>query len=85
MMQLAVCVTKSPFGELLENPPEKQINILAFLPSDGNGHFFGFKPLLEKLVTRGHNVTLVSPYELDNVKQSYQYIKVEKSPPGNYF
>lgn len=57
-------------------------NILAFLPTETKSHFNGFKPLLEELVIRGHNLTLVSPYPLsstavDGSQLIYKYIQVE--------
>jgi glucuronosyltransferase len=55
---------------------------LAFLPTEAKSHFFGFKPLLEALVNRGHNVTLVSPFSLDRAKLPYRYVKVEKTLKG---
>ncbi|XP_060850466.1 UDP-glycosyltransferase UGT5-like isoform X2 [Rhopalosiphum padi] len=52
-------------------------NILVFLPTETKSHFIGFKPLLETLVTRGHNLTLVSPFALSSSLPHYTHIKVE--------
>ncbi|CAH1738734.1 unnamed protein product [Aphis gossypii] len=52
-------------------------NILVFLPTETKSHFIGFKPLLETLVTRGHNVTLVSPFALSSPSSHYTHVKVE--------
>ncbi|XP_025193262.1 UDP-glucuronosyltransferase 2C1-like isoform X2 [Melanaphis sacchari] len=52
-------------------------NILAFLPAETKSHFMGFQPLLETLVTRGHNLTLVSPFSLSSSLPHYTHIKVE--------
>lgn len=55
-------------------------NILVFLPTETKSHFIGFKPLLETLVTRGHNVTLVSPFALGSggaLLPKYTHVKVE--------
>ncbi|XP_015369013.1 PREDICTED: UDP-glucuronosyltransferase 2C1-like isoform X2 [Diuraphis noxia] len=55
-------------------------NILVFLPTETKSHFIGFKPLLETLVTRGHNVTLVSPFGLGSggtPLPKYTHVKVE--------
>jgi len=62
-----------------QKPPVKQLSILAFLPTEGKSHFMGFKPLLETLVSRGHNVTLVAPFALDGAKRPYRHVKVEKT------
>jgi hypothetical protein len=67
-----------------QKPPVKQLSILAFLPTEGKSHFMGFKPLLENLVSRGHNVTLVAPFPLDGAKRPYRHVKVEKTMGGNY-
>jgi len=61
----------------------KPLSILAFLPTEGKSHFMGFKPLLETLVSRRHNVTLVAPFELDGAKRPYRHVKVEKTLGGN--
>ncbi|XP_025419747.1 UDP-glucuronosyltransferase 2B7-like [Sipha flava] len=45
-------------------PNVRPSNILVFLPTPVKSHFGSFKPLLEALVTRGHNLTLVSPFAL---------------------
>lgn len=55
-------------------------NILAFLPTETKSHFIGFQPLLETLVTRGHNLTLVSPFALGSSgipSLNYTHVKVE--------
>lgn len=52
-------------------------NILVFLPTETKSHFIGFKPLLETLVNRGHNVTLVSPFALSSPLPHYTHVKVE--------
>ncbi|CAI6360786.1 unnamed protein product [Macrosiphum euphorbiae] len=55
-------------------------NILVFLPTETKSHFMGFQPLLETLVTRGHNVTLVSPFALGSGGMAlpyYTHVKVE--------
>jgi len=64
--------------------PTKQLSILAFLPTESKSHFMGFKSLLETLVSRGHNVTLVAPFALDGAKLPYRHVKVEKTLAGNF-
>jgi len=57
-------------------------NILVFLPTETKSHFMGFQPLLEKLVARGHNVTLVSPFALGSggtALPHYTHVKVENT------
>lgn len=45
----------------------------------------GFKPLLKALVAKGHNLTLVSPYSIDETTLPYNFVKVEPRPPfGKY-
>lgn len=78
---LLFAVTSSSEGQKL---PVKQLSILAFLPTEGKSHFMGFKPLLETLVSRGHNVTLVAPFALDGAKRPYRHIKVESTIGGNF-
>lgn len=63
-------------------PNVKFSNILAFLPTETRSHFNGFKPLLETLVARGHNLTLVSPFSLSSVTDDglpllYTHVQVE--------
>lgn len=87
-MQLLTLLTLLLFAERSSSEglklPEKPLSILAFLPTEGKSHFMGFKPLLETLVSRGHNVTLVAPFALDGATRSYRHVKVEKTLGGNF-
>lgn len=85
--QLVITCSKPTYteGRTMLPVPSKPSNILAFLPTEGKSHFFGFKPLLETLVNRGHNVTLVSPFSLDRAKLPYRFVEVEKTLKGIYF
>jgi len=87
-MQLLTLLTLLLFAERSSSEglklPEKPLSILAFLPTEGKSHFIGFKPLLETLVSRGHNVTLVAPFALDSAKRPYRHVKVEKTLGGNF-
>lgn len=73
-------------------PDAQPSNILVFLPTETKSHFNGFKPLLEALVVRGHNLTLVSPFPIGPVAKngstlSYTYVKVElglRGPSGRH-
>lgn len=86
--QLVILCSKPTFSDIpppmRHSVPVKPSNILAFLPTEGKSHFFGFKPLLETLVNRGHNVTLVSPFSLDRTKLPYRFVEVEKTLKGTY-
>lgn len=83
----SICAKQSTSGQLPapSSLPEKPSNILAFLPTEGKSHFFGFKPLLETLVARGHKLTLVSPFPLDGAKFPYRHVKVEQTLGGISF
>lgn len=69
-------------------PVVRSYNVLVFLPTEARSHFNGFKPLLETLVARKHNLTLVSPYPLSSIMDDgsplphYTHIKVEKITDG---
>ncbi|VVC36155.1 UDP-glucuronosyl/UDP-glucosyltransferase [Cinara cedri] len=72
-----------------ELPDAKPSKILAFLPTETRSHFNGFKQLLQALVARGHDLTLVSPYPLDSTGEdgsilSYKHVRVEtiNNPTG---
>lgn len=75
-------------GAFKQLPNEQPRNILAFLPTETRSHFNGFKSLLEALVARGHNLTLVSPYSLGpNTSIPYRHVRVEVRNPaeGSYY
>ncbi|XP_050524847.1 UDP-glycosyltransferase UGT5-like [Daktulosphaira vitifoliae] len=62
-------------------------NILGFFPSGMKSHFMGFKYFLETLVNKGHNLTLISFYPLDEAKYPYRHIALDLKkwniePPG---
>lgn len=44
------------------NTDKSKLNILAVLPHLGKSHFNVFKPLVEELARRGHNVTVISHF-----------------------
>lgn len=53
-------------------------NILAVMPLPARSHFKSFQPLLEELVTRGHNLTLISGHKLaGNLQGKYRHIDVK--------
>ncbi|XP_050423757.1 UDP-glycosyltransferase UGT5-like [Adelges cooleyi] len=76
---LALCVSRSSGDFGLSAKPS---NILVFLPTESKSHFNGFKPLLQTLVSRGHNLTLVSPLPLDKAEYPYRHVQVEEHVYG---
>ncbi|XP_050524846.1 UDP-glycosyltransferase UGT5-like [Daktulosphaira vitifoliae] len=79
-MNLIYCYIIFVVGYGLSSVNVQASNILAFLPSETQSHFFGFTPLLKELVKKGHNLTLVSPYSLNNeFRNKYNYIHLEDS------
>lgn len=52
-------------------------NILAFLPTKARSHYGAFEPLLRNLALRGHNVTVLSPFLMENSPPNYSHIQVE--------
>lgn len=60
-------------------------NILAFLPSY-SPTYDAFQPLFKELAVRGHNVTVVSPFTIDDPPQNYHHIdvSVNESVDGNH-
>lgn len=60
-------------------------NILSVFPLPYFSHFKTFQPLLEEIVGRGHNLTLLSSFSLDDSFQSnYTLINLEKYCRGEY-
>jgi len=58
-------------------------NILAFLPTFARSHYGGFQPLLKELAVRGHNVTVLSHFALNNPPPNYHHIDVSKERPND--
>ncbi|XP_050424431.1 UDP-glycosyltransferase UGT5-like [Adelges cooleyi] len=52
-------------------------NVLAFLPTKARSHYAAFEPLLKELAVRGHNVTVLSPFPLENPPATYHHLQVE--------
>lgn len=63
----------------------RSANILAFLPSY-SPTFDAFQPLFKELAVRGHNVTVVSPFTINDPPQNYHHIdvSVNEKVEGNY-
>lgn len=49
-------------------------NILVFIPSPWKSHILSFQPLFSELVNRGHNLTVVSKFAVQNPSQNYTQI-----------
>ncbi|VVC33306.1 UDP-glucuronosyl/UDP-glucosyltransferase [Cinara cedri] len=46
-------------------------NILVFIPSPWKSHIISFQPLFSELANRGHNVTVVSKFSIQNPPRNY--------------
>ncbi|XP_068632424.1 UDP-glycosyltransferase UGT5-like isoform X5 [Battus philenor] len=55
--------------------------ILGLFPHNGKSHFMAFKPLLHKLAERGHQVTIVSFFPLQNPPANYTDVSLEDVSP----
>lgn len=55
--------------------------ILVVLTHPGKSHFFSFTPLIEELIKRGHNITLISPFKLNLSPEHYTHIDLHKEYP----
>lgn len=49
-------------------------NILVFLPSPWKSHVISFQPLFLELAKRGHNVTVISKFAVENPPLNYTQI-----------
>lgn len=56
----------------------QSLNILGVFPYQGRSHFFVFKPYLEELALRGHNVTVISYFPSEKPLQNYHDISLEE-------
>ncbi|VVC33308.1 Hypothetical protein CINCED_3A004360 [Cinara cedri] len=57
--------------------PIKSSNILVFVPSPWKSHLVSFQPLFLELAHRGHNVTVVTKFAVDNPPANYRQVIVE--------
>lgn len=55
-------------------PVIKSSNILVFLPSPWKSHVLAFKPLFLELANRGHNLTVVTQFPVENPPPNYQQV-----------
>lgn len=49
-------------------------NILVFMPSPWKSHIISFQPLFLELAYRGHNMTVVTKYYVENPPENYKQI-----------
>lgn len=56
--------------------------ILAVFTHPGKSHFHSFRPLLEGLVKRGHQITLVSLFDLNVPITNYTHVNLENPYPS---
>jgi glucuronosyltransferase len=53
-------------------------NILAVMPLTARSHFKSFQPLFEEIVKRGHNLTIISGYQLrEDLRSNYTHINMK--------
>lgn len=62
-------------------PPTDSARILGIFPHHGESHFVFFEPVLKALDNAGHEVHVISHFELTNVSSRFQNIVVSK--PGS--
>lgn len=66
-------------------------NILVFMPSPWKSHIISFQPFFLELASRGHNVTVVSKFTIENPPPGYvqlvpsYYFDINESKIHNYF
>lgn len=61
--------------------PMDSARILGIFPHHGESHFVFFEPILRALDDAGHEVHVISHFELSNVSSQFQNIVVSK--PGS--
>lgn len=57
-------------------------NILVIFPHQGRSHFNSFAKLFKELSVRGHNVTVISQFPLEQPLSNYRDIKISKDKVG---
>lgn len=57
--------------------PIKPSNILVFTPSPWKSHLMSFQPLFLELAHRGHNVTVVTKFSIENPPTNYNQLIVK--------
>ncbi len=60
-------------------------NILAAFPAPGYSHFKPFEPLFLKLRDRGHNLTVISEYQIKEKLENYTVIMPNPRPLGGKY
>ena len=61
--------------DILLTSPSEKLNILGVFGIAGKSHFDFFKPLLEELARRGHDLTIISHFPRDNRTSPMQNYK----------
>lgn len=64
---------------LLLFPSCQCARVLGVFPIFSRSHFNVFEPLMLELVSRGHNVTLVSAYPLTGASGEYRHIDIQRA------
>lgn len=65
---------------LLALASTNSLDILVILPYDGKSHFVVFKVLLNELLRKGHNLTVISHYPENNPPPNYRDINLYIPP-----
>ena len=74
-------------NQILSTPPSEKFNILGVFGHPGKSHFDVFKPLMEELARRGHDLTIVSYFPRDNrttPMQNYKDISLINEEVGAF-
>lgn len=58
--------------------------ILGFFPMPAKSHQFVFRPILEELAKRGHEIVYVTGFKYDQVPKGITQISVSFPKPGEY-
>lgn len=68
-------------GLLVVPKPMESARILGLFPHPGESHFYFFEPILRQLDAVGHEVHIISHFEMKNVSTNFQNILVSR--PGS--
>lgn len=64
------------------------LKILILMPVNSNSHYFTFKPLIEKLAERNHEVTFISPFTpkipIKNLEYVTLTLNASEGPKGKF-
>lgn len=65
--------------------PGKKLKILGVFSHPGKSHFDVFKPLLEELAVRGHDLTVISYFPRSNASSLPNYKDIDLTGPSGIF